>query len=66
MIPQSELTADRLADEIRRLMDAPERLAAAAAAARSLARPDAVERLADLVEQVAARRPHRAAREVPA
>jgi UDP-N-acetylglucosamine--N-acetylmuramyl-(pentapeptide) pyrophosphoryl-undecaprenol N-acetylglucosamine transferase len=38
-------------------MEAPGRLAAAADAAREAGRPDAVRRLADLVEHVAARKP---------
>lgn len=54
-IAQTDLTADpdRLAKEITQLAGAPERLAAAAAAARAIAMPDAVERLADLVEATA-------------
>ena len=53
MIDQAELTPARLAADIARLVAEPERLAKAAAAARSLGRPDAVDRLADLVEEVA-------------
>jgi UDP-N-acetylglucosamine--N-acetylmuramyl-(pentapeptide) pyrophosphoryl-undecaprenol N-acetylglucosamine transferase len=53
VIDQAELTAARLAGDITRFIKEPERLATAAAAARSMARPDAVERLADLVERVA-------------
>lgn len=56
LIPQRELTRERLAEELRRLMAAPEGLAKAAAAARSIGRPDAAERLADLVERTAAGR----------
>ena len=54
-IAQKDLTADpdRLAHEITTLAGAPERLAEAAAAARSIAMPDAVRRLADLVEATA-------------
>ena len=48
-IEQKHLTAERLAAEIGRLMDAPDVLAAAAAAAKQQGRPDAVQRLADLV-----------------
>lgn len=55
--PQDELTPERLAGELSALAAAPERLAAAATAARSVGRPDAVDRLADLVAAVAARRP---------
>ncbi|WP_153768249.1 undecaprenyldiphospho-muramoylpentapeptide beta-N-acetylglucosaminyltransferase [Labrenzia sp. CE80] len=51
---QSELTPEKLADEIARLMSAPDVLKQAAEAAVGEGRPDAVGRLADLVEQVAA------------
>ncbi len=54
LIEQAALDPTRLADEIAPLIAAPERLAAAAAAARTVGRPDAVDRLADLVEEVAA------------
>lgn len=56
-IAQSALDPDRLAREITDLSGAPERLAAAAEAARGTGRPDAVERLADLVEEIAAPKP---------
>lgn len=52
-IRQADLDPARLADEITRLMNAPDTLAKAAENANSVARPDAVKRLADLVEQVA-------------
>src|SRR5712672_2100988 len=52
-IPQAEFTADRLAAEISALAAEPERLTAMAAAARSVGRLDAAERLADLVMKVA-------------
>ena len=55
-IRQSELSADRLAAELTKAMTFPEQLASAAEAARAAGRPDAVARLADLVEEVAARR----------
>lgn len=54
-IEQKDLSAERLAGEIADLAGAPERLAQAAAAARSLGKPDAVERLADLAEELMAR-----------
>lgn len=57
MVEQGEMTPDLLASDLAVLMRDPGRLAAAAAAARLTGRPDAVERLADLVEAVAARRP---------
>ncbi len=53
LIDQAALTPARLAGEIVRVMKEPERLAIAAAAAKAQGRPDAVDRLADLVEQVA-------------
>lgn len=54
IVPQASLTADRLAGEISGFLTDPTRLIAAAAAARTVGRPDAVERLADLVDTVAA------------
>jgi UDP-N-acetylglucosamine--N-acetylmuramyl-(pentapeptide) pyrophosphoryl-undecaprenol N-acetylglucosamine transferase len=51
---QETFTPERLAGEIARLAGAPQRLAAMAAAARSLGKLDAAERLADLVLNVAA------------
>ena len=54
-IEQKNLDAERFAAEIAALMRAPERLAAAASAARKQGRPDAVQRLADLVEELARR-----------
>lgn len=50
-IPQPHFTPAALAAELTGLFSDPARLAAAAAAARSLAKPRAVEALADLVEQ---------------
>ncbi len=54
-IEQKELTPERLASAIERLLGAPERLEQAAAAAKRQGRPDAVERLADLVEELVGR-----------
>jgi UDP-N-acetylglucosamine--N-acetylmuramyl-(pentapeptide) pyrophosphoryl-undecaprenol N-acetylglucosamine transferase len=54
LIDQAALTPARLAGEIGRFIKEPERLVVAAAAAKGQGRPDAVDRLADLVEQVAA------------
>jgi UDP-N-acetylglucosamine--N-acetylmuramyl-(pentapeptide) pyrophosphoryl-undecaprenol N-acetylglucosamine transferase len=51
---QEEFTPRRLAAEIAALVAAPERLAEMAAAAQSLGRLDAADRLADLVLKVAA------------
>jgi len=50
---QKDLTPARLATEIGALIDSPNRLAAAAAAARTLGKPQAVRLLADLAEQLA-------------
>ena len=54
VMPQSELTPDRLAGTLAELIAAPDELARAAAAAKKVGRPDAVERLADLVDRAAA------------
>ena len=50
MLPESVATPARLAGMIRGFLHAPESLASAAAAAKSLGVPDAAARLADLVE----------------
>src|ERR1700757_378071 len=52
-IIQSDFTSERLATEIAALAAEPERLTAMAAAARSVGRLDAAQRLADLVMNVA-------------
>jgi UDP-N-acetylglucosamine--N-acetylmuramyl-(pentapeptide) pyrophosphoryl-undecaprenol N-acetylglucosamine transferase len=52
-VAQSDFTPDRLAAEITGLAANPEQLRAMAAAARSVGRLDAAERLADLVMKVA-------------
>ena len=51
-IAQKELTPESLASALGRLLTSPDLLAAAAAAAKRQGRPDAVERLADLVEEL--------------
>lgn len=51
MIRQPDFTTATLADRLNDLLTAPEELARAAAAAASLARPDAATRLADVVEE---------------
>lgn len=53
VVPQPDFTAAALAGQLAALLDAPGALAAAAAAAHALGRPDAAERLADLVIGVA-------------
>jgi UDP-N-acetylglucosamine--N-acetylmuramyl-(pentapeptide) pyrophosphoryl-undecaprenol N-acetylglucosamine transferase len=50
VIVQSELTPERLANEIRELMASPATLTRMESSARGLARPDAAARIADLVE----------------
>src|SRR5436190_529560 len=52
-IPQADFTPGRLAAEISALATEPERLTAMAAAARTVGRLDAAQRLADLVMKVA-------------
>ncbi len=66
LVEQADMTPVRLAADIATLIGDPDRLTAAAAAARSIARPDAVERLADLVERVASRHAADAGARVPA
>lgn len=51
-LEQKDVTPERLRDEITRLAANPERLAQAAAAARACGRPDAVMRLAGVVERL--------------
>jgi UDP-N-acetylglucosamine--N-acetylmuramyl-(pentapeptide) pyrophosphoryl-undecaprenol N-acetylglucosamine transferase len=53
LLPQPELTPDRLAAELAALLAEPSRLSAMTAAAANLARPDAAERLADAVLSLA-------------
>jgi UDP-N-acetylglucosamine--N-acetylmuramyl-(pentapeptide) pyrophosphoryl-undecaprenol N-acetylglucosamine transferase len=53
-IPEKQLTPERLAEAILAFTSEPNALTEAAAAAKSVARPDAAEGLADLVERVAA------------
>jgi UDP-N-acetylglucosamine--N-acetylmuramyl-(pentapeptide) pyrophosphoryl-undecaprenol N-acetylglucosamine transferase len=52
LAPEGELTAEGLARHLARLLGAPDRLSAMAAAAVSRGRPDAAARLADLVERL--------------
>ncbi|HUK09943.1 MAG TPA: undecaprenyldiphospho-muramoylpentapeptide beta-N-acetylglucosaminyltransferase [Stellaceae bacterium] len=53
VMPESEFTAEALAERLARLMEAPELLREAARRAHALGRSDAAERLADLVLDVA-------------
>ena len=56
LVPQSELTSDRLADMLANAMAEPDRLAKMADAARTVGHGDATKRLADLIERIAAKR----------
>jgi UDP-N-acetylglucosamine--N-acetylmuramyl-(pentapeptide) pyrophosphoryl-undecaprenol N-acetylglucosamine transferase len=53
LLPQDELTPERLTNEIFSLLDQPRRLAEMENRARALARPRAVEDIVDLLEKVA-------------
>ena len=67
MVEQRAMTPGRLAGDLAELIAGPARLAASAEGARRVGRPDAADRLADLVERVAKRAPVAAAVEqVPA
>lgn len=50
---ENQLTVDTMAGALQKLLTNPDRLARMAAGARSIAKPDAAERLADLVERTA-------------
>ncbi|MEQ1719217.1 MAG: glycosyltransferase, partial [Hyphomicrobium sp.] len=56
-IEQKDLTTDRLTGELSRLFGEPQRLAAAAGAAKRAGRADAVQRLADFVLRLAEKMP---------
>ncbi|HEX5935334.1 MAG TPA: glycosyltransferase, partial [Pseudorhizobium sp.] len=55
VVPQAELSPDRLAERISAAMREPERLAAMAAAAKQTGHPDAAALLADLVVAISGR-----------
>ncbi|WJH40298.1 undecaprenyldiphospho-muramoylpentapeptide beta-N-acetylglucosaminyltransferase [Aliirhizobium terrae] len=57
VVPQSELSPEKLSGMIAAAMNEPDRLEAMAAAAKKAGKPDATERLADLVTAVAEKRP---------
>ena len=57
MIEQRDMNPDRLAGDLAELIADPDRLADAASAALLIGRPYAADRLADLVETVAERKP---------
>lgn len=54
VVNEDDVTVESLANLLQDLLSDPKRLAAMSAAAKSVARPDAAERLADLVERVGA------------
>ena len=58
LIPQSELSGERLAAEISSLLGRPERLTEMAARARSLARPEATRDIVELIERLAEESSH--------
>jgi len=53
VLEQSQLTAERLVEAVRTLLDHPERLAGMEHAARQLARPHAAARIAELIGKLA-------------
>lgn len=53
LIPEKELTAERLTSEIFSLVDQPDRIEKQSAAARSLARPAATRDIVNLIEEAA-------------
>jgi UDP-N-acetylglucosamine--N-acetylmuramyl-(pentapeptide) pyrophosphoryl-undecaprenol N-acetylglucosamine transferase len=55
VVPDAELTPERLASEVRALLNDRPRLEAMGRASASLARPDAAQRIADEVLAAAAR-----------
>ena len=54
-IPEAELTPKRLVEEIRHFMNHPEELERMEEAARNLGKPDAAAKIADLIENLAAK-----------
>jgi UDP-N-acetylglucosamine--N-acetylmuramyl-(pentapeptide) pyrophosphoryl-undecaprenol N-acetylglucosamine transferase len=52
VMPQPAFTVDALSERLRALLENPAQLAAAAASARTVARPNAAEALADAVDQL--------------
>ena len=56
LVPQSDLTAERLASMVADAMDDPDRLAQMAASARKVGHADATAKLADLAERLAQQR----------
>jgi UDP-N-acetylglucosamine--N-acetylmuramyl-(pentapeptide) pyrophosphoryl-undecaprenol N-acetylglucosamine transferase len=52
LIPEPQLSAERLTQEIFSLMDRPAELQSMAASARRLAKPQAVQEIVNLIEEV--------------
>ena len=61
MVEQRDMSPARLASDLADLLDHPDSLAAAAEAALRVGRPDAAEKLADVAEAVAQRKPFKEA-----
>ena len=53
VIPEKDFTPERLAETLQRILADPQELGRRAASAHAVGKPDAAERLADLVERVA-------------
>ena len=53
VVPQSEFSADRVAELLARILNDPTALSARAAAAKALGHPDAARQLADIAEEIA-------------
>jgi UDP-N-acetylglucosamine--N-acetylmuramyl-(pentapeptide) pyrophosphoryl-undecaprenol N-acetylglucosamine transferase len=56
LVPESELTDERLTRELTGLLSDPERLREMSAQARTLAHPDALQRIAGMAVRLAARK----------
>jgi UDP-N-acetylglucosamine--N-acetylmuramyl-(pentapeptide) pyrophosphoryl-undecaprenol N-acetylglucosamine transferase len=56
LLLQSDLSGERLASEIKSLVEFPEQLSLMGSSSRKMARPDAAELTVDLVEELAARK----------
>ena len=55
LLPESELSDERLANELTRLLNSPERLREMAVKARTLAHPDALQQIAQMAVRLASR-----------
>jgi UDP-N-acetylglucosamine--N-acetylmuramyl-(pentapeptide) pyrophosphoryl-undecaprenol N-acetylglucosamine transferase len=55
MLLQSDLTGERLAAELRDMIDRPDGLSRMGASARAMAKPDAAELTVDIIEELAAK-----------